>query len=93
MPPSASVADAEQVSVSPTAPLLGLTPIVLIVGALLVTVAVALPTSDPPSASVAVAVQVSVSPGSSSESMVCGQNLYRTVQKVNRPLAGRIRRV
>ena len=70
MPPSASVADAEQVSVSPTAPLLGLTLTVPMTGAVLSTVAVAVPASAPPSASLAVAVQVSVSPGLSEDVMV-----------------------
>ena len=70
MPPSASVADALQVSVSSLLAEDGEMVTVPITGAVLSTVAVAVPVSVPPSPSSAVAVQVSVSPGLSEVVMV-----------------------
>ena len=70
MPPSASVAEAVQVSVSSLSGVSGLMDTVPMTGVVFSTVAVAVPVSVPPSVSVAVAVQVSVSPGASSSPMV-----------------------
>ena len=65
VPPSASVALAEQVSVSSLVAEVGLMETVPITGSVLVTDAVAVPVPEPPKVSDAVAVQVRVSPGSS----------------------------